>query len=230
MLSQIPRAENAPELLDEPLHDRHELEQSLDHVAAVNRWLGGVRSLMLHVEPLLEDGVRVLDVGTGSADLPRRIVQTARRRNLQIRVTATDLHPQMRELAAARCAEYPEIEIDDADALALKYPDSSFDIATLSLTLHHFDGNEQLRVLQELARVAKVVVVNDLRRNRLNYVGAKLLGLTFWRVNRLTRHDGPLSVLRAFTPDELLQLSLRAGLQGRVYTHYFERVVLVAHA
>lgn len=230
MLSQIPRAENAPELLDEPVHDRHELEQSLDHVAAVNRWLGGVRALLLHLEPLLTDGARLLDVGTGSADLPRRIAQAARRQQLEVRITAADLHPQMREIAAARCAGYSEIEIDEADALALKYPDSSFDIATLSLTLHHFDGDEQLRVLRELARVARVVIVNDLRRNRLNYLGAKLLGLTCWRVNRLTRHDGPLSVLRAFTPGELLQLSERAGLQGRVYTHYFQRVVLVANA
>ena len=228
MLSPIPRAEHAPELLDDEKHDAHELEQSLGHVAAVNRWLGGVRALLLHVTPLLREGARLLDVGTGSADLPRRVVDWARLHDRHISVLATDLHPQMRELAKEKCAKYPEITVAEADALNLPYGDNHFDVATLSLTLHHFDGDQQIRVLQELARVARVVIVNDLQRTRLNYIGAKLLAVTFWRFNRLTRHDGPLSVLRAFTPGELQRLAQRAGLTATVYTHYFQRVVLVA--
>jgi hypothetical protein len=54
--------------------------------------------------------------------------------------------------------------------------------------------------------------------------------LTLWRGNPLTRHDGPLSVLRAFTPSELQQLAAKAGLNGKVYEHYFQRVVLVIDA
>jgi hypothetical protein len=88
-----------------------------------------------------------------------------------------------------------------------------------------------LAILGELARVSsKAVIVNELKRTRLNYIGAKLLAMTFWRSNPLTRHDGPLSVLRAFTRRELEQLCAAAGLRGRVYEHYFQRLVLVIDA
>lgn len=229
MLSHIPRAEFAPELLDEEQHDPRELTQSLDHVAAVNRWLGGVRSLLLHVTRFLESDARVLDVGTGSADLPRRIAKWCRKHHRRVTITATDLHPQMLAIAAAKCVDYPEIIVEGADALSLPYPDKSFDVATLSLTLHHFDGPAQVQVLRELGRVTRrVVIVNELQRSRINYIGAKILAATLWRFNRLTRHDGPLSVLRAFTPNELLALCEKAGMRGTVHTHYFQRVVLVA--
>lgn len=232
-MKPLRRAEHAPELLDDERHDPLELAHSLGQVAAVNRWLGGDRSLLLHVAPLLraDRTTHILDVGTGSGDLPRRIADYARSKGRSVHIAATDLHPQMREIAQRECAGYPEIVIDSADALQLKYGRKSFDVATLSLTLHHFDGEDQLRVLRELGRVARdAVIVNDLRRSRLNYAGARLMAMTFWRRNRLTRHDGPLSVLRAFTPDELAMLASQAGLTGSVHRHYFQRLVYVGTA
>lgn len=226
----IARARNAPELLDEPTHDARVLRQSLDHVAAVNRWLGGERALLAHVTPLLrQDRVtRLLDVGTGSADLPRAIVSWARRHARRVEIIATDIHPQMREIAREACRGFPEISIEAADAKALAYADRSFDAALLSLTLHHFDEEEQKTILKQLVRVSREsVIVNELLRSRLNYIGARLLALTFWRRNPLTRHDGPLSVLRAFTPDELLQLGNGAGRSAQVYRHFFQRIVMV---
>lgn len=227
----LARAEHAPELLDEASHDEQELEQSLGHVAAVNRWLGGVRALILHLEPFLNSDrtTRILDVGTASGDVPCRIAEWARAKGRTVAITATDLHPQMLAIARSRCAPFPNVVVEPTDALDLGYPDKSFDVVLLSLTLHHFDGDEQVTVLKELARVARhAVIVNELRRSRLNYAGARLLSLTFWRGNRLTRHDGPLSVLRAFLPSELRTLSEAAGMSGRVYSHYFQRLVLVA--
>lgn len=228
----LPRRAHAAEYLDEPGHDPRELEASLGHVAAVNRWLGGTRAVLRHVLPLLSPDrtTHILDVGTGGADIPRAIVHAARRRNLAVRVVAADVHPQIIEIARRETAAYPEITVERADALALPYPDDAFDIALLTLTLHHFEGRDQVRVLQELARVSRGdVVVNELLRSRANYLGARLLAATVWRGNRLTRHDGPLSVLRAFTAPELLALARDAGLRdARVHRHVFQRLVLVA--
>jgi hypothetical protein len=64
----------------------------------------------------------------------------------------------------------------------------------------------------------------------LNYAGARLLAATWWRRNRLTRHDGPLSVLRSFTRAELQQLAVRAGLGNRVERRFFQRIVLIGDA
>ena len=209
-----------------------ELAQSLGHVASVNRWLGGVSAVTRYVKPLIEErgSVHLLDVATGSADIPLRIARWARQHGHRVRITASDVHPQMLELARQRCRAYPEISIETADALQLPYAHDAFDATILSLALHHFDERQQLRVLREMIRVTSgVILVNDLERTWLNYLGARLLAATWWRRNRLTRHDGPLSVRRSFTRAELEEIGRRAGLTGRVERHFFQRIVLVGN-
>lgn len=225
------RVEHAEELLDEPQHEPRELAQSLGHLAAVNRWLGGVSAILSHIKPYLrtDRATRILDVATGSGDIPYRVARWARRHGRDVQIVATDVHPQMLELAAARCSEFSEITVEPANALQLPYADNSFDIVMLSLALHHFDSDDQPRVLRELGRVSSnAVLVNDLERTWLNYAGCRLLAHTFWRRNRLTRHDGPLSVLRSFTAEELLEIGQRAGLICDVRRHFFQRIVLEA--
>lgn len=227
------RLAHAPELLDDHGHDHAELEQSLDQVAEVNRLLGGRRAVLRTLAPLVDRRrtMRILDVGTGSADIPLAIRRFALAAGLRVEITATDVHAQMREIAAARVAG-TGIVIGAADARALPYADEAFDVVLLSLTLHHFEHEDQLQALREAARVAsRAVVVNELRRNRANYLGARLLAATRWRGNRITRHDGPLSVQRAFTGAELASLARSAGLTiERLEHRFFCRLVLVGHA
>ncbi len=227
------RASGAAERLDAPTaHDPEMLETSLAHVAAVNRWLGGWRSVLLHLPEFLpaEGPARVLDVGTGSGEAALVAAQWARRNGRELRITATDANAAMVQIAARHTADYPEIRVEPADALALPYPDGAFHVAMLTLTLHHFEGDAAVRVLRELARVARGgIVVSDLERRWSNYLGAKLLSWTLWARNPLTRHDGPLSVLRSYTRDELLSLARAAGLEdARVRRHRFQRLVLTA--
>ena len=236
-MSLLPRKEHAIELLDAPTHDAAVLEESLGQVAGVNRWLGGRRALLAHLDELLPPAgtASILDAGTGSADLPRAIVRHARARGRDVRVLATDMHPQMVEIARGACADVPEITVGRADVLALPYGDGAFDGATLNMTLHHMEGDDAVRCLRELARVSRrAVIVSDLERSLLNWLGALALGATVWRGNRLTRHDGPLSVRRSFTARELLALAKRAGFaNARVHRHVPFRLILViplAHA
>jgi hypothetical protein len=79
-----------------------------------------------------------------------------------------------------------------------------------------------------MARVSRVaVLVNDLERRYLNYWSARVLAWTLWRGNRLTRHDGPLSVRRSFTVEELLDIGRRSGLERpSVRRHFPFRLVL----
>lgn len=227
------RLQHAPELLDEPRHDDVELEESLGQVAEVNALLGGRRAVWHALRPLMHEhdgALDILDIGTGSADIPLHLVRRAARTGRTVRIMATDLHPQMRAIAARRCALSPMIRIGAADALALPYADGAFDVTLLSLTLHHFEVGDQVRALQEAARVARrAVIVNELERCRVNYLGARLLAATRWRGNRLTRHDGPLSVLRAFTRAELQRLAASAGLRVELLERrFFYRLVLRA--
>jgi ubiquinone/menaquinone biosynthesis C-methylase UbiE len=225
------RLANAVELLDAGHHDVAELEESLDQVAEVNRLLGGQRAAWHGLAPLLDTHVvtSVLDIGTGSADIPLDLDRRARHKGVRLSVVATDIHPQMRAIARRRVADRAAISIGAADALALPYSDRSFDVVLLSLTLHHFEGADQLRALREAGRVARrAVIVNELERCRANYYGARFLAATRWRRNRLTRHDGPLSVLRAFTTAELRELAAAAGLRiERLERRFFYRLLLV---
>ena len=230
-MTLLPRVEHAVELLDSAQHDSAELEESLGQVAAVNRWFGGRRALLAHLHELLPatGAASILDCGTGSADLPRAMVDDARRNGRDVRVRATDAHPQMVEIARRACASYAEITVEQADVLALPYADGEFDGATLAMTLHHMEGDHAIRCLRELARVSRrAVIVSDLERSLPNWLGALALGATVWRGNRLTRHDGPLSVRRSFSARELLALAHDAGFRNaRVHRHFPFRLILI---
>jgi SAM-dependent methyltransferase len=221
--------------MDRPDVDPEELARSLADLRAVNRWLGGTRAVLRHLDSLFAGrpaaARRILDVATGSADVPLAIVRRARERGHAAEVVATDLHPATLELARAHTAGEPAVRVEAADALSLPYPDGAFDAAICCTALHHFDARDDvLRVLRELHRVSRLgIVVSDLRRSRPALLGTRLLAATVWRRHPVTRHDGPLSIRRAFTPAELLDLARAAGLPDpRVHPHLFFRLVLVS--
>lgn len=222
------------ELMDAPVLVEEELRAALHDLSGVNRWLGGwrvLRTRMAEVLASLPAGeYTVLDVGTGGADLPLRLARWARGRGFRLRVLATDVHPQTLEIARAHARADEDVEVAKADALALDYEDEAYDIAICSTTLHHFEDDSAARVLAELWRVSRrAIVVNDLRRSRSAYLGARLLARTAWRRSRLTRHDGPLSVRRAFTLEELARLAADAGLENvEIRTHLPFRLSLTA--
>ena len=217
-----------PELLDDPVQEPDELAHSLDQVAAVNRWLGGSRATLAHLRRLARapGSVRVLDVGTGNARSLEEALDDLRLRGVRCRGVGVDSSPTAARIAAAR-ARCPIVR---ADGLDLPFPDGAFDVVLCTLTLHHFSDPDATSLLAEMRRVCRgAVVVNDLERSRWNHAAARVLAATVWRTNRLTRHDGPLSVLRSFTAPELAELARRAGFsRRRVHRHFPWRLVLVA--
>lgn len=214
-----------PEHLDAPDLERPELARSLRQVAAVNRWLGAFGAVRRRLRPVVRSRATgtLVDVGTGNALHLRRTVAWARSvGGGRWRGVGVDLHPDV--LAVAR----EEVEGGDeplrlvrGDALRLPLATDSADVAICTLTLHHFDDGTATRVVREMGRVARsLVVVNDLRRSRAGYWAARVLAATWWRGNRFTRHDGPLSVLRSFTPAELEAVGRRAGLRHPTVRSY----------
>jgi hypothetical protein len=97
------------------------------------------------------------------------------------------------------------------------------------LTLHHFSPREAVTVLSEMWRVARRgLVVVDLTRGVMAYVGTWLATRAIAR-SRVTRYDGPLSVLRAYTPAEMCSLGRQAGLENIRHTRHMSfRQTLVA--
>lgn len=219
---------HALEHLDQPRIDEDELCRSLDDLAAVNRWLGGYRALRLHLQDLAgrrRDEIRILDVGAGDAATLLHLRKWAPD---GWRFVGAEVHPQVAALALERSRGSDEVEIVRADGLQLPFRDRSFDAAFCTLTLHHFDDEDAVALVGEMARVSRLrVVVNDLERSLPHYLGALLLARTLWRNSPITRHDGPLSVRRSFTRAELRAIGRGAGLRkARVHRHAVFRLTL----
>ncbi|MDQ6833770.1 MAG: methyltransferase domain-containing protein [Chloroflexota bacterium] len=234
-LLPTPPHSDAVELLDAPATIlAPTLAHNLRDIRRVNRFAGGTAVVLRHLRELL-DGVSrgttvsLLDIATGSGDIPRALVRWGRQQNYDLRVLATDVSEDVLAVARRETADVPTITIEACDARALPYRDGAFDIAICSLALHHFPRAEAVRVLAEMGRVSRRgIILNDLVRTWSGYVGAWLLG-NATTTNRLTRHDAPLSILRAFTPDELAVMAREAGLTNiTVTSHLFWRMALVA--
>jgi SAM-dependent methyltransferase len=225
LLSPLPRS-HAVELLDAPAHDLAALADNLRDLRDLDRILGGTALTWRALLPLLPNApATLLDVATGGADGPRRLAALARRRGYDLRPIASDRLRDALRLARASGARFPLIQ---HDALAIPLPDGAVDFVTCSLALHHFDPPAAAALLRELARVARrAMIVNDLRRGRLAYWGARLLALGPWHA--MARHDGPLSVLRAYTLEEARALVAEARLRGaRVEPMPLFRMLIIA--
>jgi SAM-dependent methyltransferase len=198
----------ARELMDEPVDDVAELEANLRDIEFANAWLGGSRPVVRAVRAL--GAKTVLDVGSGAADIPLALANDASSRGVPLSVTCLDRSEQMLAIARRRTAEHRALTFVLAEGEALPFPDGSFDVVTCTLALHHFEAQAAHALLRELRRVARISpVVCDLRRSAIAFGATWLWSRTSG--NRLTRHDAPLSVRRAYTPAEALALARETG-------------------
>jgi ubiquinone/menaquinone biosynthesis C-methylase UbiE len=231
MVTTLPRLTGVAERMDDPGLDARELAQALKALARVNRLFGGTQTVLRHL-PRICDGlaarVRVLDVGTGYADIPRAIVRWARRRGQPVEITAVDRNAGTLVVAAQACADYPEIDLLHGNALQLPFPPNSFDVVLASQILHHMEATEPVRLLGELWRVARHgILVHDLRRGAWPHT-VTWAALHLMSGNPIIRHDGPLSIRRGYVPGELAALARAAGWKApRVARHAFFRLALV---
>ena len=132
-------------------------------------------------------------------------------------------------MSTARTAvtDEPAVHVVRADALRLPFGARSFDVVTASLFLHHFDDGAVRRLLGAFRTLARrAVVVNDLRRHVVPWLFIAAAGRVLRRGPAYV-HDGPLSVRRGFTPDELERAARDAGAHGvRVRRLWPYRIVL----
>ena len=213
----VDRLTDAVELLDGPRDDPAALAGNLRDLRRINRWLGGVELSVAAIEALAAHRAEVslLDVGTGGADIPLALLTRAAARGRRMSIVGLDSRPEILTAAAIATPGLTTtdgLELQVGDGRALPFPDRSFDVAHASLVMHHLDPDGALALLREMARVTRLgVVVNDLERSRLGWVGAWLLGHLLTG-NRYTRHDAPLSVRRAYRASEMRELVRAAGL------------------
>ena len=217
------RAEDVSEHGDRPLPPG-ELGPYLDDLERLNAWFGGYALSLRAIRKITgRAGARrrivIADIGGARGGLATRLIRDARRRGRAIKVVVVDRDAA--SLAAGRRAAEPHLDIAwlQADAGALPLRDGAVDVATMSLTLHHLDPESAVVALGEMRRATRAgVVVNDLLRTWIGYALVWLATRLFAR-HPFSRDDGPLSVRRAYSADELRQLASRAGLRLVIRRH-----------
>jgi 2-polyprenyl-3-methyl-5-hydroxy-6-metoxy-1,4-benzoquinol methylase len=152
----------------------------------------------------------LLDVGYGEGDMLRAVHRWATRRGLRARLSGVDLNP--RSEPAARAATDPAWGIDyrTGDVFDLNEADRP-DFVISSLVTHHMTNPQVVRFLAWMEAVTRRGwMVNDLHRSALAFYGFKLLStLAMW--HPFVRHDGPVSVARAFRRADWERLIAEAG-------------------
>jgi len=202
----------AMEFLDRPDCNPALAAASYRFMERVNRRFGGIRLVrrFLAAESAGRRAgtpLRVLDIGSGSCDIPLAISQWADASDIPLRFTCLEpaghaVDIARRQLARARDSA---VELLQEDVFTHQ-PSEPYDCAVASMCFHHFSDAQIIALMQRLRRfVRKSLLINDLRRSALADLAAKLL-LTSIRAPAGVRHDALLSIRRGFRVHELKAL------------------------
>ena len=201
------------EILDDPATSAADIRASLDFMVGVNQWWGGAASVVDFFErQKTPDSFSVLDLGTGSGDIPYRLAQWARRKSKNISITALDVNPHCLDYARRRYFS-PDIRFLNHSAFDMASL-GRFDYITSSLFFHHLSEEEIIRLLGLMKEQCRLgFVVNDLYRGHRSHWGAFFLSLFS---GKTVSHDAKLSVLRAFKEKDYLRYRTATGIPFQI--------------
>jgi ubiquinone/menaquinone biosynthesis C-methylase UbiE len=192
----------------------------------IHRLFGEVRALkQTLVQEMNQDHlftVSVLDVAAGSGALLEFVLNEAAAEN----VLAVGAESSGDAACSIRSKGIPVVQ---CNALALPFAPKSFDYVFCTLFLHHLSSTRAADALAEMASIARQkIFVIDLDRRAIPYFAYRFFGR--FLLQRFTRDDGALSILRSYRPRELEDIARRAGLRNfEIRRSAINRLVLSAN-
>ena len=216
---------NTAEILDSNECPPAEVEISLQDLGRVNRWFGGVATTRKLIERVAsvtgQKHFSVLEVAAGHGEVPQLVAEQLAGKGITLDVLCLDrAHSHLRN-GNGRCAVV-------ADALALPFPDASFDLVSCSLFAHHLEPAELVSFAREALRVSRrAVLINDLIRHPL-HVALVYAGFLLMR-SYVSRVDGLTSVKRAYVPAEIRKILSNGNQSPRleISRHYLFRMGVI---
>lgn len=151
----------------------------------------------------------VLDVGTGAG----QFIPVLKIALPNAKITGID--PDIEALKQAK-ENYPDEEFVELNEEALKFDNDTFDVAAISMALHHLPDVK--KTLSEMKRVVKPggwIVVNELYSNNLN-AAQKVHKLMHHFRSKIDRLNG-ISHNDTFTRNEIVNLVKSAGLNVQLH-------------
>jgi len=200
------------EIIDDLEYGGPLLEENLKDMEFLNRWLGYNRKLIGEIERIWKKykrawgkkKIRIVDMGCGSGDGLRGIMDWAKRKKCDCELIGVDGNAYVVEYGKKRSKEYPEIKYYKEDIMRSERNEKcGYDIIVLNNVCHHFSDEEVTNLVKGLGTGnCMAIIMNDIHRHFLAYWGMKVLGKVF-RFSRLTQEDGLLSVRKGFKKKEL---------------------------
>lgn len=203
-----------PEMMDNPIIDKKLLHKNLAELDLLNRYFFGHSITLQGVKKLINGNgnYHIVDIGCGSGDTLKYLAQWARKKQIKFRLTGIDKSVDAIQYLKKKSVGFPEIKGVVADYRDYLFKSQQADIYLCSLFCHHLDDSSLVGLLKLLKHSAKIgFVINDLHRNVLAYYGVWLL-TRLLNGTVLSKNDGPVSVLRAFTRRELQQFLREAEI------------------
>ena len=207
-----------PEMMDSEEADYADFRACLQDLARVNHLTLAYRPTLAFLDRVVAAGrapqgrpLTILDAGCGYGDALRRIDRWAQRRGVPVQLTGVDLSSHATRAAAEATPPDRPIRWLRAD-LSTCRPDHGIDLILSSLFAHHLDDQALVNFMTWMEATARVGwFVNDLHRHPLPYHVFRLWARAA-RWHRFVRHDGPVSITRAFVSADWHRLLAEAGI------------------
>ena len=205
------------EVMDDLTCSGQVVHQTLRELDTINDLLGGNYVTIDGVATILDGtssySVKLADLGCGSGDMLKRIRKWSKKNGYHPELTGIDANPHIVAYAKVNTPPECEIEYKTLDIFSEDFKRKKFDIVTATLFFHHFTDEQLIRFFQQLKGQVKIgIIINDIHRHWLAYYSIKLLTAIFSK-SSMVKNDGPLSVLRAFKKQELINILEKAGLK-----------------
>ena len=201
-----------PETMDDFAMEGEILRDALEKIAKINQLLGGNQLTLLGVQELIKNipkttTIKIVDVGCGNGDMLRTLADYGLKAKLDFQLIGIDANNFTVNHAKKLSENYPNISYQWEDIFDKHFEELKYDIVLCTLTLHHFKDNEIVNLLNVFNANSTVgIVVNDLQRSAIAYRLFQVICFVF-RLNKMSRDDGLISILRGFKKVELVNFS-----------------------
>jgi len=206
------------EIMDDFALEGEVLREALDKISQINQLLGGNHLTLQGVKRILgkvteSKKITIVDVGCGNGDMLRKLADFGSVNNLNFELIGVDANYYTINYAEQLSLEYKNIKYRCEDIFDKAFKELEYDIVLCTLTLHHFKDNAIINLISLFNKNAKLgVIINDLQRSAISYRLFQILCAVF-RLEKMSREDGLISILRGFKKDELIQFSKKLNLK-----------------
>ncbi|MGE8292162.1 MAG: methyltransferase domain-containing protein [Sphingobacterium sp.] len=207
------------EIMDDFSLEGDKLRITLDEISKINRFLGGnkitlngVRTLFLKADTTKT--LTIVDIGCGNGEMLRMLSDYGYSNNIDLKIVGIDANPFTVNYAQVLSKDYPNISYLCGDVFDKNFEMAKFDIALCTLTLHHFDTDQIIELINILVKISNLgIVINDLQRSKIAYRLFQTICVVF-KLNNMTKKDGLISILRGFKKNELEEFCKQLHLKN----------------